>query len=202
MAVRRVARGVLIAALGISRGASASCFDGVKNGPESDVDCGGDCPACERGDTCNAPNDCYSGLCAEAVCAERAYEPGSPLLPGYQVEPSDVDGAAITRTVGWVSLAVGYGGAYATALSLPGTQSALYVPVFGPWIKVADSSERLRGLLAVDGLLQTVGVGLVVGGIAASGKQLVKSDSIIASLCVTPTLVGRDGGGVWLGGAF
>ena len=46
-----------------------SCTDGIKNGAESDVDCGGGtCPACGLGQTCNGGSDCQSQTCALGVC--------------------------------------------------------------------------------------------------------------------------------------
>jgi hypothetical protein len=48
----------------VGRCARSACDDGVRNGLESDVDCGGpDCPACTAGDSCNAPGDCASFVC-------------------------------------------------------------------------------------------------------------------------------------------
>ena len=54
--------------------ADSTCNDGMKNGPESDVDCGGDCGSCAIGKKCSAARDCVSGLCAEGVCAERDFD--------------------------------------------------------------------------------------------------------------------------------
>jgi len=46
------------------RGGSApSCTDRVKDGSETDVDCGGSCPPCGDFKTCNSPSDCESGHC-------------------------------------------------------------------------------------------------------------------------------------------
>ncbi len=42
------------------------CDDGVKNGDESDVDCGGSCPLCQG--TCNVDADCPDGYCWKGVC--------------------------------------------------------------------------------------------------------------------------------------
>ena len=43
----------------------ASCTDGVLDGKETDVDCGGDaCGACDNGKLCLAGIDCQSGYCA------------------------------------------------------------------------------------------------------------------------------------------
>ncbi len=49
--------------------AAASCGDGVKNGSESDVDCGGSCAGCDLGEGCGAPADCLSGVCTAGKCA-------------------------------------------------------------------------------------------------------------------------------------
>ncbi len=193
---------VACAAILIAAPSFATCFDGVRNGPESDVDCGGDCPACERGDYCRTPRDCYSGRCAEFVCAEREYTKGAKVPAGYRIEASDADSAAITRTIGWTALALGYGTAYVAALSLPGQVSWLYAPVVGPWIEVSDKHQGLRGLLAVDGFFQTVGAALVIGGVAAGGRQLVRDEGVLARVRVSPVALGRSGFGIGLGGRF
>jgi hypothetical protein len=41
----------------------ANCSDGVQNGDESDVDCGGVCRGCAIGMGCDVPADCVSNLC-------------------------------------------------------------------------------------------------------------------------------------------
>ncbi len=46
-----------------------SCNDGVRNGKESDTDCGGnECIGCEEGQFCNKNNDCLSENCKENRC--------------------------------------------------------------------------------------------------------------------------------------
>jgi len=45
-----------------------TCSDGVKNGDESDVDCGGRCAPCADGRSCNTARDCRSGQCDNNVC--------------------------------------------------------------------------------------------------------------------------------------
>jgi len=47
---------------------AASCSDGVKNGAETDVDCGGGCPACAAGKTCSQPSDCTDSVCQSGAC--------------------------------------------------------------------------------------------------------------------------------------
>lgn len=44
--------------------AAPTCSDGVRNGTETDTDCGSTCPNdCQNGQGCNASNDCQSGYC-------------------------------------------------------------------------------------------------------------------------------------------
>ncbi len=47
------------------------CADGVKNGNETDIDCGGGtCATCDDGDACAVPGDCDSGVCnGSSQCA-------------------------------------------------------------------------------------------------------------------------------------
>jgi hypothetical protein len=49
----------------------ATCGDALKNGDETDVDCGGPtCPACARTKLCQAGRDCESGdVCDQQVCS-------------------------------------------------------------------------------------------------------------------------------------
>ncbi|HPH70412.1 MAG TPA: hypothetical protein PLF40_31900, partial [Kofleriaceae bacterium] len=44
---------------------AATCTDGMRNGSEGDVDCGGTCATrCSDGATCASAGDCSSGVCA------------------------------------------------------------------------------------------------------------------------------------------
>jgi hypothetical protein len=66
---------------------AADCLlDGDVNGEETDVDCGGPCPACEVGADCFEHEDCQSNACFDLVCAEP--ECGDGRLNGTE---SDVD---------------------------------------------------------------------------------------------------------------
>ncbi len=48
----------------------ASCADGVLNGDETAVDCGGTCNGCDTGQPCLVATDCYNGICgADGMCA-------------------------------------------------------------------------------------------------------------------------------------
>jgi cysteine-rich repeat protein len=51
----------------------ASCPDGLHNGDETDLDCGGACSKpCINGQRCNAAGDCFSRMCSEGVCTTTA----------------------------------------------------------------------------------------------------------------------------------
>jgi len=54
-----------------------SCADGMKDGTETDVDCGGSCGAtCTLGLTCATGLDCVSGVCSGLKCASPACDDG------------------------------------------------------------------------------------------------------------------------------
>lgn len=46
-----------------------ACNDRMKNGDETDVDCGGHCAPCMNGATCASAVDCESASCVNASCA-------------------------------------------------------------------------------------------------------------------------------------
>ncbi|MEM9190374.1 MAG: hypothetical protein AAGF12_14410 [Myxococcota bacterium] len=48
---------------------AARCQDGLQNGDETDIDCGGMCGACVDGQGCSVADDCTSMSCSGGVCA-------------------------------------------------------------------------------------------------------------------------------------
>src|SRR5262245_33697920 len=54
---------------GADQGVASSCTDGVQNGAETDVDCGGACSPCADGKGCLRARDCASGSCNNNLCA-------------------------------------------------------------------------------------------------------------------------------------
>ena len=60
----------LVCAAMTSTCSPAGCGDAVKNGSETDLDCGGAaCPPCATGKTCAVASDCVGGLCSSLLCA-------------------------------------------------------------------------------------------------------------------------------------
>jgi cysteine-rich repeat protein len=53
-------------------GVCVSCSDGMQNGTETDVDCGGACGGCTLGLACAAGGDCATGACSGGVCCNEA----------------------------------------------------------------------------------------------------------------------------------
>jgi hypothetical protein len=67
----------------------------VKNGNETDTDCGGTCPnKCLPGQFCDGNSDCTSGICTEGVCARKSLLPLEDLSTkfGAITEPTCSDG--------------------------------------------------------------------------------------------------------------
>lgn len=63
---------------------AATCLDGMQNGMESDVDCGGRCPACDDGLSCDIGDDCLSHNCIHGVC-------GLPTCDDEQQNQNETD---------------------------------------------------------------------------------------------------------------
>ena len=56
-----------------------SCADGITNGDETDVDCGGSCSnACEAGKKCKVDKDCKNFDCASGQCSSVVVETADP----------------------------------------------------------------------------------------------------------------------------
>ncbi len=66
----------------------ATCSDGVKNGDETDLDCGGSCKACGNSKGCGVDADCTSRVCEPGVQLCRAPTCGDGVKNGTE---TDVD---------------------------------------------------------------------------------------------------------------
>jgi hypothetical protein len=65
------------------------CKDGVKNGSESDIDCGGvTCAGCGTLANCSKPSDCASGLCVSTQCVPVAPTGSLLVRTGWTAQAS------------------------------------------------------------------------------------------------------------------
>lgn len=53
-----------------------TCFDRVRDGDETDVDCGGSCQPCPGGATCKVAADCQLGACNAGTCPQPSCSDG------------------------------------------------------------------------------------------------------------------------------
>lgn len=71
-----VAAVVCVALAGCVYYLKPQCTDEIRNGSESDVDCGGTCRPCAKGLSCGSGADCESETCVARECAPRPCENG------------------------------------------------------------------------------------------------------------------------------
>jgi len=58
---------------------TTTCLDGVKNGTETDVDCGGpNCGGCTPGKACVFASDCQTGVCTAGTCGPVTVQSTTP----------------------------------------------------------------------------------------------------------------------------
>ena len=76
--------------------AAPTCTDGVANGGETDVDCGGatSCPRCPDFDICTAPSDCVTSMCTMGRCGSTGCIP----FPGGSTDTFGYFGCTIPMT--------------------------------------------------------------------------------------------------------
>jgi hypothetical protein len=110
-----------------------SCTNFVRDGDESDIDCGGrDCAACGDGRTCNSNADCASGMCSTTShCQEGAFTVPSNVYAirggaAAIVAPGTQAGYAITAAVGGSSFRLVWTGDG----SVTGTYREFYGSIF------------------------------------------------------------------------
>jgi hypothetical protein len=116
------AHGEARASVTLGAGYAASCNDQMRGGDESDVDCGGSCPACRAGALCATAADCATGNCYAGRCAPATGPPG--WLPAAPMPTPRLGLAAVTAPDGHV---------YALGGSTTGTNDYLTtVEVYDP----------------------------------------------------------------------
>jgi hypothetical protein len=205
-----------------NRCVAATCSDGMRNGTETAVDCGGGgCPPCVDGRACVVGGDCRSGLCAGNVCVECVVP---TTCPGMDTEcraracTSNRCGFRDT-TVGTVTTAqtpgdcrrnecdgMGVARPVAFAADLPddGLQCTVdtcagATPTFTPQMSGFTCSQS--GGIACDGAEQCLAAPLVTATSPADGvSALVATVSVTFSTAMNATTItGQTSGGACSG---
>ena len=87
-----------------------TCHDGVQDGHETAVDCGGGCDGCPAGDACGAGTDCHSGVCEDGTCQAPSCSDGVRNGDETAVDCGGSCGPCVPASVpGAVSVAFPYG---------------------------------------------------------------------------------------------
>jgi cysteine-rich repeat protein len=69
-----------------------SCDDGITNGDETGVDCGGSCDGCPGGSACSDSNDCETDICFTGIC--QPTQCGDGVINGNEeCDGADLGGA-------------------------------------------------------------------------------------------------------------
>ena len=88
--------------------AGGNCSDGVLNGDETGVDCGGACGSCDEGPSCFTHSDCVTGYCelTRSVCSQM---PTDVIAAGqYTMVPLSSDNTYLDNRIDFDS-SRGYG---------------------------------------------------------------------------------------------
>jgi hypothetical protein len=146
------------------------------------------------------------------------YEEGDPIPPGYHVVQRARQGLVIA---GMITFFVSYGIALSVAMidDFKDQTNWLAVPVAGPWLMMSNRSRPscnsqsssdvciedgaetiLRFYLAIDGIAQAAGAGML--GFGFAGRKILVRDDSYAYVRLLPAPVGTSGYGALLAGRF
>jgi hypothetical protein len=146
------------------------------------------------------------------------YEEGDQVPAGYHVEQVTRPGPTIAGTI-VLAVPYGIGLSIAAAVNFKSQSGWLAVPIAGPWLMILNKPRItcnqntdpgcvdsgldtiLRFYLAVDGVVQAVGGGLLVFGLNGR-KILVRDDRTYSYVSVTPAPIGSSGYGALATGRF
>jgi hypothetical protein len=136
----------------------------------------------------------------------KDWQPGEEIPYGYHPESRVRKGAIIGGAIAFgvpylYSALIASAGSDLAGASGDNKVADLYVPVFGPFMEMSQtSSATARYVLMLDGLAQGIGAGLFIYGVVSPKPILVRND--LALVTVTPVRMGQDGNGIGVMGRF
>jgi hypothetical protein len=138
------------------------------------------------------------------------YEEGDTIPPGYRtgtrIRKGLVIGGSVMLGVGYLItiMAAGIGQAV-NNFGDPGTKDfgPLLIPVVGPFIGMSTTHPSSGGIfgLAFLGVVQTAGLGMLIGGIAAPKTVLLRNEVAGVKFTIAPQF-GASGAGLGAVGSF
>jgi hypothetical protein len=184
------------------KGSCVSCFDNVKNGSETDIDCGGTfCGKCRYDQSCvvNADclsNVCYNNKCYATSCLDALYQNKSAQSGVYSILP-DVNS---TPFMAYCEMAAD-GGGWTLIMKIDGTKTtfsygaALWTDnnVFNAGAPNLDNTEaKLAGYMTLP--FTQVRLGMVDGNATRWIVAPVKANSMLDLMKAgfTATSLGRN----------
>lgn len=136
----------------------------------------------------------------------KDWNEGDPIPPGYRpverMRKGLIVGGAVTfGTLYFLSAMIAaVGSDVSSATGGKNEVAAMWIPVFGPFIQIANTeSSTLKLFLGIDGVAQTAGAAMLIVGITSPRTVLVRND--LAEIRVTP-IVTKDTAGAGLVGTF
>ncbi len=156
--------------LEVVKAPSATCIDNVKNGQETDVDCGPGCNACANDKACSNNNDCTSNNCVSNICKSVEQTPqlqcvNSPSgLVSWWTGESNSAGDVLSKNSGTPKGGLGYvAGKVGNAFNLDGVDD---------YYEIADDPSLTPAAMTV-----MAWVNLAGGNAAIMSKYSVASPS-------------------------
>jgi hypothetical protein len=158
-------------------GFSPTCTDGVKNGSETGVDCGGGvCVGCAVGAPCGLDSDCATAICDAGTCASEGFfplvrcgwtsSPGDPFPAHTQVLSTPIivrlpflsphPAIVIVAYDGTDGGGQGYAGTYGIVRILDGATCEQLAVVDDPANRLVGAASVAAGDLDGDGLPELV----------------------------------------------
>jgi hypothetical protein len=138
------------------------------------------------------------------------YEEGDTIPPGYRrgtrVRKGLVIGGSVMLGVGYLITIMAAGiGQLVDDVGTSGSKDfgPLLVPVAGPFIGMGTTHPSTGGVfgLAFLGVVQTAGLGMLIGGIAAPQQVLLRNEVGGVKFTIAPTF-GANGAGMGMVGSF